>query len=239
MKSLSKFLSLIGVLGGLFITILWFPLLVKLLGLSVAVDTFSYKLMWALSGWRYIIMDISIIGLLFLFLSGLCIWMIWKENIRLYMKITFLVITASIGLFFLYLLWIPPFILLGAAVFLLIFDYPRMAQAVTLFGGLSGILISIYWPILLPDDQTDLFQRMFFLGGWEHFVFPITVVEIGLLAATLLGLFILLKEERLAHFHYYFLIGTGILGMILLPYLWWPPLLLFLLAYLLVRKAIP
>ena len=38
MKSLSKFLSLIGVLGGLLITILWFPLLVKLLGLSAAVE---------------------------------------------------------------------------------------------------------------------------------------------------------------------------------------------------------
>ncbi len=239
MKSLSKFLSLIGVLGGLLITILWFPLLVKLLGLSAAVETFSYKLMWALSGWRYIIMDISILGLLFLFLSGLCIWMIWRENIGLYLKISFLVITASIGLFFLYLLWIPPFILLGAAVFLLIFNYPRMAQTVTLLGGLSGILIAIYWPVLLPADQTDLFQRMFLLGGWEHFVFPITVVEIGLLAATLLGLFILLKEERLAHFHYYFFIGIGIVGMILLPHLWWPSFLLFLLSYLLVRKLIP
>ncbi|SFJ29150.1 hypothetical protein [Thermoflavimicrobium dichotomicum] len=237
MQKISKLCGWIGGLAGLFVTFLWFPLLVKILGLKEAIDTYSYHLMWTLGGWRYNIIDIAVSGILLLIFSFLSIWLVWKGKENVWIQISCLFITAVSGLLLLFHIWLIPFIFLGLSMFFVIFERQRMGKICCLLGGIAGIVISIYWPVMLEENQNDIFQNMFLLGGWKHFVFPFTVVELGLLALTFLCMFMIWKEKELQTFHHAFLIGTSVIGLILLPFIWFLPCGFFLLTVFLSRKA--
>ncbi|RAL26528.1 hypothetical protein [Thermoflavimicrobium daqui] len=237
MQNSSRFFGIIGGLLGVFLTFLWFPFLVKILGLKEAIHSTSYQLMWMLGGWRYIIMDISILGLLLATLSIICIWISWRKQKSKNLQIVILATTAVIGLLPLFYIWLIPFILLGLGALFTKLERVALSKGCSLLGGITGLYLGIYWPIFLDKDQTNLFNHMFLLGGWKHFVFPMTVIEIGILALTFLCLFILLKEKEITLFHYSMIFGTGIIGLIFLTYLWILPFICFLLSFFFARKT--